>query len=80
MDFRKKITLYVVLLCLLPSISWAQYRYKKFTYFGIEAGLKGDANKMSDSGYELYQKKGFHNGFVFYQVLFQLSISSRQWY
>jgi hypothetical protein len=62
MDFRKKTTLYVVLLCLLPAISWGQYRYKKFTYFGIEAGLKGGINKMSDSGYELYQKNGFQNG------------------
>lgn len=62
MGFRNNTTFYILLLCVLPSMSWAQYRYKKFTYFGIEAGLKGDVNKMSDTGYELYQKGGFQNG------------------
>lgn len=46
---------------MLPQKNFAQYRYKKFTYIGLDMGIKGDILQISDSGTEVYQKGVFHN-------------------
>jgi hypothetical protein len=62
MGFHQKTTLFAFLLLLLPLTSWGQYRYKKFTYLGIEVGLKSDFFRVADTGNELYHKQGFESG------------------
>ncbi len=61
--FTQLLTL-LFLLTLLPKESWGQYRYKKFTYFGVNVGLKSELYKVIDSGNELYNKHNFQNSLV----------------
>jgi hypothetical protein len=62
MDFRQKTIFFALFLLLLPLIGWGQYRYKKFTYLGIETGLKSEFYRVTDTGTELYHKQGFQSG------------------
>jgi hypothetical protein len=46
----------------LPILLLGQYKYKKFTYIGLNLGLKNELYQVIDAGNELYSKTNFrHN-------------------
>jgi hypothetical protein len=60
----RKFTPLILFILLFPALSWGQYRYKKFTYFGVTLGLKSELFRVADSGNELYNKHNFQNGIM----------------
>lgn len=52
---------FFVFLLHLPSLLLGQYKYKKFTYIGINLGIKNELYKVIDSGNELYSKASFQH-------------------
>lgn len=60
----QKFTQFVIFCCFLhlPSLTWGQYKYKKFTYVGFNFALKNELYRVIDSGDELYNKTSFQHG------------------
>lgn len=63
-----------------PTLSWGQYKYHKFTYAGLEVGLKSEIYRVTDTGSELYANANFQRGmqgvFIEQELNRYLSVSS----